>query len=599
MKKLLLIALLLIAWPAWVWGACVGPSQSEVQTAINNASVGDTVDICAGDATWAYSSGYSCGGYTAGICVNKGIHLRGGIEGDATGITRITFSGSYARGGIMIAPNADAITNAREIEVSGFNFNGNSASMGNEGLLSVSCFSGWWKKLKVHDNIFRNCTSKAIVVNGLVGGAIYENTFTDTAYSVTAFGGDSTGWNNSTQEYGTENNLFIEDNSISWTADWSDIGGTDHGQGFPGFVFRYNNYNLANTIGGWHFVIHGLQSMATAAGFNCPSGCGYESCTPTPVGSCDETVDSCYQWSTLHSEYYRNTSINGTSLNNVMAQRGGWLMMFDNSFSGTGSAPGLGYSQYACDSCQSPASPAYSHHVQNTYVWNNTWNGSTRIPMTKSLDGCADYSIGKPYTITQDVDYWNQNSNTLNGSTQKGINVGTLASIPSACSTGDGYFATDQGTWNKKVGGTQGVFYKCTSPNNWELYYTPYEYPHPLRGEGGDTTPPAAAITTNSGSNYSTSTKTINLAGTATDNVLVSSVTWACATCTPTSGSATNTGTAYSTWSITSGELINGANTITVTATDSSSNTGNDSIIVTYTPQPPSASCTIQGGSFK
>src|SRR4029077_6545981 len=32
-----------------------------------------------------------------------------------------------------------------------------------------------------------------------------------------------------------------------------------------------------------------------------------------------------------------------------------------------------------------------------------------------------------------------------------------------------------------------GVLYKCTAPNTWTLYYTPYIYPHPLRNGGGPT----------------------------------------------------------------------------------------------------------------
>jgi hypothetical protein len=29
--------------------------------------------------------------------------------------------------------------------------------------------------------------------------------------------------------------------------------------------------------------------------------------------------------------------------------------------------------------------------------------------------------------------------------------------------------------------GASGVLYKCTAPNTWTLYYTPYTYPHPLQ----------------------------------------------------------------------------------------------------------------------
>lgn len=68
------------------------------------------------------------------------------------------------------------------------------------------------------------------------------------------------------------------------------------------------------------------------------------------------------------------------------------------------------------------------------------------------------------------------------GSCTQGVGSGSLANRPSSCTTGVGYWATDQGNWNKIPGGSQGVLYKCTSTDTWTLYYTPYEYPHPLQG---------------------------------------------------------------------------------------------------------------------
>jgi hypothetical protein len=42
-----------------------------------------------------------------------------------------------------------------------------------------------------------------------------------------------------------------------------------------------------------------------------------------------------------------------------------------------------------------------------------------------------------------------------------------------------------QGTWNQSGDGTgSGVLYKCTAPNTWSLFYTPYTYPHPLQALG-------------------------------------------------------------------------------------------------------------------
>jgi hypothetical protein len=89
---------------------------------------------------------------------------------------------------------------------------------------------------------------------------------------------------------------------------------------------------------------------------------------------------------------------------------------------------------------------------------------------------------------------------------------------------------------------------------------------------------PSVTITTpTSASTFATTSASLTLAGVAEDNASVASVTWACATCTPTSGTAT--GTTTWTFNLTLGT---GANTITVTATDNQANTGQDSIVVTY-----------------
>lgn len=102
------------------------------------------------------------------------------------------------------------------------------------------------------------------------------------------------------------------------------------------------------------------------------------------------------------------------------------------------------------------------------------------------------------------------------------------------------------------------------------------------------TGPPTVMITgPTSAATYTTSATPLSpiLSGTATDDVGVVSVTWACPTCTPTSGTATCATCGASatnvSWSVASIGLASGANVITVTATDTDSSTGTDTLTVT------------------
>ncbi|KKU76274.1 MAG: hypothetical protein UY03_C0040G0002 [Parcubacteria group bacterium GW2011_GWA2_47_64] len=93
-----------------------------------------------------------------------------------------------------------------------------------------------------------------------------------------------------------------------------------------------------------------------------------------------------------------------------------------------------------------------------------------------------------------------------------------------------------------------------------------------------DTTPPIVSIsspTTNT--TYSTSASTIDVSGTASDNVSISSVT--CAV----NGSSCGVVSGATFWSITSIPLIIGTNTIIVTARDAANNTSTDTLTVTRT----------------
>lgn len=94
-----------------------------------------------------------------------------------------------------------------------------------------------------------------------------------------------------------------------------------------------------------------------------------------------------------------------------------------------------------------------------------------------------------------------------------------------------------------------------------------------------DTQSPVVAITSpTSGTSYSTENASINIGGTASDNIGVNRVAWRSST----GGSGSATGTA--TWTASNIALTAGANIITISAEDTVGNKGEKTLTVTYTP---------------
>jgi len=111
-----------------------------------------------------------------------------------------------------------------------------------------------------------------------------------------------------------------------------------------------------------------------------------------------------------------------------------------------------------------------------------------------------------------------------------------------------------------------------------------------------DTTQPTVSIVTpTTGTSFTSSSSALQVAGTASDNVGVRSVTWSNSR----GGSGTASGT--TTWSVPSIGLQVGSNVITVAATDAAGNTGTDVLTVTYSSTTSSSTgwtfCAREGGT--
>jgi hypothetical protein len=312
--------------------------------------------------------------------------------------------------------------------------------------------------MMVRDNQIKRTTGTGVYLWGPIYGVASSNYYDMVAMPIRLFGSDHLSWQNEEQEYGTANNFYFEDNVIGFSSLWpaGAAGWIERGQGRR-IVVRYNTWDETNvTAPGEFWDVHGLQN---------PRG-------PGPA--------NCEASSTMVAEYYGNKIINQRNAFRWMYHRGGWLLMFYNTMSGT-TSPGNSVTQYFSDTCQ--IGGPFVQKVDNTYFWRNLANGVEK--RASFAHPGVGYGV-ETEPLMEDVDFFNYNA-SFDGT--RGVGCGPLASRPATCTVGVAYWATDQSISDltgmvgaKPRTPIQGTLYKCTAANTWTRYYTPYSYPHPLLG---------------------------------------------------------------------------------------------------------------------
>lgn len=476
MRLILLVILLTLVSVSTSYAVCGGSglnrtaasaSRTDVNDCVTAATTGATITVPAGTATW--SSAIS-------IPITKDLS----IIGAGIGSTNITCSS----GECFTISNNDGGNSASRI--SGFTFNN-----GFIGLFLI----GSTKVPRIDHNRFVFSSWNRWDIAGLTAHPhvlIDNNEFVEASIGV--FGTLSMLNENNNQhniwfsdpQFGGTGAVYIESNTF-YTSAFNITDANYAGR----YVFRFNNIIASGTAYGNEF--HGVQGLNRG-------------------GQRWEIYNNIFNnttWTTSFirggSGYYFNNTLAGTNTPPILKVErscetkdpfgqcdGTWNI--DGNTGGQQGWPCRDQIGRSRDNSQSSGTtgPWQAQALTPAYSWNNIRSGAQYG--FASYNGCT--REGTLHNL-ENRDWYNYSSAT--GSPQTvGVRVGVIANRPATCTTGVGYWATDEGEWNSNNPGTDGRLYKCTATDTWTLLYTPYTYPHPLAsGTPGPPLPPNAPTSLN------------------------------------------------------------------------------------------------------
>jgi len=425
------------------------PSNTEITACINLASSGDTIIVPAGTANWTGS---------VRIPNNKKLTL----QGSGVGVTTIGNSGTsyYLAIGLSGSRITGFTLNSMKILINGSGFRIDH----NYFTSTTAATTGVFYDASV--------TEEYAIPTGLVDNNTFINGKVDAGGGVML---NNVDWTLPTGLGRGNNALFIEDNVFTRTITTAgDCLDANYG---GSYVFRYN------TVSGPYLEVHSVQGVNRAA----KTWELYGNLHNKVVG-----VDT----------YYATRLRGGTGVNFFNRATGNWsnrYIALDNvrSYSNVttfglcdGTHAGIDGNEdatgYPCRDQigRGPdttlwVSPGgkYTQPLEPAYFFGNIGDSG---PVTVDvINSSSDH-------IKANRDYYTYNA-SFDG--KSGVGCGKPANRPATCTPGVGYWATEQSCTNMAgmVGKNpsnpiKGTLYKCNASGKWESYYTPYTYPHPLRG---------------------------------------------------------------------------------------------------------------------
>lgn len=491
-------------------------SSSAVQSALNSAQAGDTVQIPAGTCNWTTS-------VTRSVPAN--VQIIGAGTSATGGGNQTVIVDNIASGSPLLRLE---IPSTGVVRISGITFRSGSGTVKDGG--TVTLYGPGFVQL---DHLTLDATSSANYkilnigtgVFGVLHSSILNLTGTNAIYIYNGRQGSGDWMANYEWSLpsglGTADAFFIEDNIINGRTG----GSTYDTRVFDGFtgakvVVRFNSV-VSAVLGETHATGHapddrGLRTQEIYGNSVTSPLAKAPNFAMVDVGSGTGVI-----WGNSASNVYKNMFVLKTTRANngtysQTATPNGWGYC-GTQFNGKGSMwdggtvlgtnttlgypcldqPGRGQGDLirggVPNKVNSRTGTIYwpNQALEPLYFWNNTGN----IVSGWGGNYWTDQSAGR---VVANRDYYPAASsiqtaptNPFNGTANTGW--GTLANRPATCTTGVGYWATDQGSWNISTSnpygvqqnGADGVLYKCTSTNTWTVSYTPYTYPHPLRTGGG------------------------------------------------------------------------------------------------------------------
>jgi len=423
------------------------PSLSDVRAAVRAARSGDRVIIPPGSARW-----------TSQLVITKSISLVGSGIGSTTIIGG--FSGTLFQSSDCLVYYDVTNDRIRTFRISGITFDCDAMC----GPLFIVNADPKGNPIRIRidhcdfDDLRGDGTVSWITSWGTVYGVVDSCVFHDSmakngVSTISPYGSNLHSWQNTKFEFGDADNLYYEDNLFYWKDQVFQGGAGGR------VAVRHNTFKY---IG--------------------PSSGGVNQCLDVHGNYLGQN------YSAFGLEAYENDiEMNGASIQFV-DMRGGKSLYYDNRIHDCGTylvfqfreedLPWRGH-----DANNPPAvNPinGQTQHISDTYIWNVYKNGvkyldDRTLPYIYDTIDYADSShvdYREEYARygvvpREDVHYWREKP-AFNGST--GMGSGLLADRPATCwLEGAAYWATDESKlyrWHK---------------GSWELYYTPYTYPHPLR----------------------------------------------------------------------------------------------------------------------